>query len=173
MSPTHSQRMNIMSEVLWFRMLKMYFTPLFSRTNTWETYQKNTHAFYFCFFSLASGTGHCQWYSAELEGPLFWVSLQFSMHTKRNWLARLHTSSLLYCSHIKKLSLTENVFLHIKTSLQKPTFGLQLWFPTLPRFVLWRRTSSPWVFCNLNDLMGTIWIWVLPAHLWQICPQLW
>lgn len=83
MSPTHSPRVNIMSEVLWFRILRIYFTPLFSRTKAWEVYQENTCAFSFRFFSLASATDHCQGYSAEPEGPLLWVSLQISCTQKR------------------------------------------------------------------------------------------
>lgn len=89
MSPTHSQRVNIMSEVLWFRTLRMYFIPLFPTTKAWEVYQENTCAFSFCFFSITSVIDHWQGFSAEPGGPLFWVSLQVSC-TKRE-LASLVT----------------------------------------------------------------------------------
>lgn len=75
MSPTHSQRVNIMSEVLWFRTLRMYFIPLFPTTKAWEVYQEQTCASSFCFFSITSVSDHWQGFTA---GPLFWVSLHVS-----------------------------------------------------------------------------------------------
>lgn len=99
MSPTHSQRVNIMSEVLWFRTLRMYFIPLFPTTKAWEVYQENTCAF--SFSSITSVIDHWQGFGA---GPLFWVR---SPAHRGNWAAWLHTRSSLDCCQSRRLALRD------------------------------------------------------------------
>lgn len=101
MSPTHSQRVNIMSEVLWFGTLRMYFIPLFLTTKAWEVYQENTCAISFCYFSVPSVIDHWQGFRAE---PLFWASLQVSC-TQRELPSLVTHQEFLYCCHSRRLAL--------------------------------------------------------------------
>lgn len=140
MSPTHSQRVNIMSEVLWFRTLRMYFIPLFPTTKAWEVYQENPCAFSFCFFSIISVIDH--WQDSVLSQGGFCSGSAFRSPAHRgNWPAWLHTRSSLHCSHIRRLGLRNKQcsLAHRNLSPLVSNSGST----ALPGFTLWTGTSSP------------------------------
>lgn len=108
MSPTHSQRVNIMSKVLWFRTLRMYFIPLFPTSEAWEVYQENTCAFSFCFFAVTAVIDHWQGSSAELGGLCSGSAFRSPAH-RGKWPAWSHIRSSLDCCHIRRLGLSSLV----------------------------------------------------------------
>lgn len=66
------------------------------------------------------------------------------MHTERNWLAQLHTSSPLYCCHIKKLSLRDKqCHCTPKPALWTSPLVSNSDSLVLPGSALWTGTSFP------------------------------
>lgn len=125
MSPTHSQRVNIMSEVLWFRTLRMYFIPLFPTTKAWEVHQENPCAFSSCFFSVTSVIDHWQGFSAEPGGILFRVSLQVSC-TQRELASLVTHQEFPTLQPHQEIGFKEQAM--FPCTSKPPTFGLKFWF---------------------------------------------
>lgn len=166
MSPTHSQRVNIMSEVLWFRTLRMYFIPLFPTTKAWEVYQENTCAF--SFFSITSVIDHWQGFGA---GPLCWVR---SPAHRGNWAAWLHTRS---CRLLSEQEIGFKGQKMIPCTLKPPTLDLRFWFHSSARSCYGLGAALQVVLtlvCNPSDPVGAVHLWAVQAHAQQkqICPCL-
>lgn len=165
MSPTHSQRVSIMSEVLWFRTFRMYFIPLFPTTKAWEVYQENTCAFSFCFSSITSVIDHWQGFSAEPEWALFWVSLQVSC-TQRE------LASLVAHEEFPRLLSEQEIGFKgqklFPCTSKPPTLGLKFWFHSSARTCYGLGAAVQIVLtlvCNPSDPIGAVHLWAVQTNL--------